>query len=460
MSSRRKLPGPPGHWLLGALPRLRTDMLGFFEQCARDYGDAAYFRVATRRSMLLSHPADIEKVLVTENRRFKKNYALNFLRPLLGNGLLLNEGDSWLRQRRMIQPAFSRPKVESFAPAITDCTERLLNEWHAGETHDIVPAMMRLAMAIAGRALLGIDVAEQFSDVARCLDNVMHDFLARFGAALPVPPWIPTPANIRLRRTIRQLDKILHHLIDERRAAGATGGDFLSTILKARDEDTGRANSDKQIRDEIMTMFLAGHETTASTLSWTWLLLGQHPHVQDLVREEANRVIGSRQPTAADVAKLTYCEQVIREAMRLYPPAFVIGRRPAEDITIGNHLLPANTNVLMSQWVVHRDPRWFPDPLAFKPERWAGGFPANTPRYAYFPFGGGPRGCIGNNFAMFEAPLVLALMARRFRFELATPSPTIRLLPAVTLRPAEPIQMRLFEANDKITSTEPQNKPE
>jgi cytochrome P450 len=442
MTPFRTLRGPRGHWLLGSLPRLRTDMLGFFEECFREHGDAAYFRVANRRSMLLSHPDDIERVLVTENRRFIKNYALIFLKPLLGNGLLLNEGQSWLRQRRLIQPAFSRQRVESYAPVMAECTERLLDEWGDGETHDIASAMMQLTMTIAGRTLLGIDVGQRFSDVARCLEAVMHDFLARFGAAVPLPYWMPTLRNVRLRWTITRLDRILQQLIDERRAATTHGGDFLSLLLGARDEEDGSRIPDRQIRDEVMTMFLAGHETTANALSWTWYLLAQHPRIQERVEAEARNVLGGRRPTAAEVPKLVFCEQVVREAMRLYPPAYVVGRRPLEDVTIGRHFIPAGTNVLMSQWIVHRDERWFADPLQFIPDRWADGSLSGLPKYAYFPFGGGPRVCIGNTFAMFEAPLVLAMMAARFSLKLVAEGP-IRIQPAVTLRPGQPIEMRI-----------------
>jgi cytochrome P450 len=442
MAPLRTLPGPRGHWLLGALPRLRSDMLGFFEECFREHGDAAYFRVANRRSMLLSHPDDIERVLVTENRRFIKNYALIFLRPLLGNGLLLNEGESWLRQRRLIQPAFARQRVESYAPLMVDCTQRLVDGWHHGQTTDIVAAMMQLTMTIAGRTLLGIDVTERFSEMARCLETVMYDFLARFGAALRLPQWLPTPANLRLKRAISKLDRIMQQLIDERRAAGAAGGDFLSLLLHARDEDDGRGLSDRQIRDEVMTMFLAGHETTANALAWTWYLLGQHPEIQERVQKEACDLLGAGPPVAADIAKLTFCEQVVRESMRLYPPAYLVGRRPVEDVTIGSHFIPAGTNVLMSQWIVHRDPRWFDEPLRFHPDRWTDGLASRLPKYAYFPFGGGPRVCIGNTFAMFEVPLVLAMIARKFKLELVT-KPPIRIQPAVTLRPGQPIEMRI-----------------
>ncbi|HEY2414074.1 MAG TPA: cytochrome P450 [Pirellulaceae bacterium] len=442
MTSTAAFPGPRGHWLLGSLPRLRADMLGFFEECFRDYGDAVYFRPGNRRSMLLSHPDDVERVLVTENRRFIKNYALQFLKPLLGNGLLINEGDSWLRQRRLIQPAFARPRVESYAGAMVASTQRMLNQWQNDETRDIVPAMMRLTMEIAGKTLLGIELGDEFNKIARLLESTMYDFLGRFSAAIPLPFWVPTPRNLRLRLTVWQLDRILQSLIDRRRAQGAGGGDFLSLLLNAKDEQDGRGISDRQIRDEVMTMFLAGHETTAVALCWTWLLLAQHPEIQDRVAIEAVAVLGDREPTAADVPKLVFCEQVIRESMRLYPPAYVVGRRPIEDITIGRHFIPAGTNVLMSQWIVQRDPRWYDAPLRFHPDRWADGLASRLPKYAYFPFGGGPRLCIGNTFALFEAPLILAMIARRFRLSLATSS-EIRIQPAVTLRPRDPIPMRI-----------------
>jgi cytochrome P450 len=444
MATLHTFPGPRGHWLLGSLPRLRSDMLGFFEQCFREHGDAAYFRVANRRSMLLSHPEDIEQVLVTENRRFIKNYALVFLRPLLGSGLLLNEGSSWLRQRRLMQPAFARPRVESYALAMAESTARMLDAWRSGDERNIFAAMTKLTMTISGRTLLGADVSGQFAELNQELDAVMHDFLARFGSAIPLPDWLPTPRNLKLKRTIGKLDRILQRLIDARRAEGARGIDFLSLLLNARDEDDGRGVSDRQIRDEVMTMFLAGHETTANALSWTWYLLGQNPEMQERVAQEASSVLGDRTPEAANVSRLVYCERVIREGMRLYPPAYVIGRRPTEDITIGKHFIPAGTNVLMSQWIVHRDPRWFAEPLRFDPDRWTEEAVSRLPKYAYFPFGGGPRVCIGNTFAMFETTLVLAMMAARFRFELLNREP-VRMQPAVTLRPGEAIRMRVHQ---------------
>lgn len=439
------LPGPRGHWLWGALPRLRRDILGFFEECFRDHGDAAYFRVANRRAMLLSHPDDIERVLVTENRHFVKNYALRFLRPLLGNGLLLNEGTDWLRQRRLVQPAFTRPRVESYVPAMAECTRQWLEHWQAGQTIDVSAAMLRLTMTIGGRTLLGIDAGSRFREVAQCLETVLYDFLGRLGTPLTLPFWVPTPANLRLRRAIRRLDQILQQLIDSRRGL-ETGDDSLSLLMRARDEEDGRGISDRQLRDEVMTLFLAGHETTANALTWTWHLLSQHPQVQEAVRREACQVLGDEDPPPADrLPRLTYTQRVVQEALRLYPPAYVIGRRSRADLTIGRHFIPAGTNVLMSQWIVHRDPRWFAEPLRFDPDRWADGLAGRIPKYAYFPFGGGPRVCIGNTFAMVEATLITALIARRYVLTPVRAGP-VALLPAVTLRPAEPIVLRIEPA--------------
>ncbi len=447
MAVVHRLPGPRGNWLLGSLPALRRDMLGFFETCQREYGDAAYFRVGQRRSMLLSHPANIEQVLVTDNKKFIKNFAVSFfLRPLLGNGLLVNEGENWLRQRRLIQPTFAKPRLEHYSHAMVELTDRMLQSWQTGDERDMAREMMQLTMAIAGKTLLGVDVGDRYREVVVCLEGVMHDFLARFRSPLPLPYWLPTPGNWWLKRTIRRLDGILQQMIDERRAVIASEsesrGDFLSLLIAARDEADGTPLSNQQVRDEVMTMFLAGHETTANALSWTWYLLGQHPEQQQRVRNEVDDVLHGRPPTPADMPRLAHCERIIREAMRLYPPAYVIGRRCEEDCTIGSHFIPAMTNVLMSQWVVHRDERWFENPHEFRPDRWTPEFTHALPKYAYFPFGGGPRACIGKEFAMLEAVLILATMAQRIELQLIDEEP-LPILPAITLRPAKPVLMRV-----------------
>lgn len=417
-------------------------MLGFFEECHREFGDVAYFRAGNRRSVLVSHPDDIERLLVTENRRFEKNYGLRLLKPLLGNGLLLNERGPWLRQRRLIQPAFSKLRVESYVPAMVQRIDAMLRQWRAGETRDLHAEMMQLTMAIAGKTLLDVELGEQFDEVSGCLEATMHDFLTRFRSPVPLPMWLPTPLNWRLKRTVRRLDAILQRLIDERRAEATERGDFLSLLIAARDEDDGRGMSDRQLRDEVMTMFLAGHETTANGLAWTWHLLGPRAELQERIHAEVAAVCGERLPTAAELPRLEFCERVIRESLRLYPPAFVVGRQAAEDFHLGEHFIPARTNVLASQWVVQRDPRWFDRPDEFLPDRWADGLAARLPKYAYFPFGGGPRVCIGNVFALSEATLILALVVQRFRFAPAGNEPVLPK-PAVTLRPGRPIEMHL-----------------
>ncbi len=443
MTTRIPGPGPRGHWLLGCLPDLRRDILGFFERTRRDYGDVAYFRIGNRRSMLLSNPADIEQVLVAENRHFIKNFALSFfLQPLLGNGLLLNEGESWLRQRRLIQPAFSRTRIESYAGAMVEMTERMLGQWKDGEERNVGLDMLHLTMTIAGKTLLDVDVGGRYMEVADLLEQVMYGFLDRFGSPITIPFWVPTPAHRRLKRAIARLDSILLEMIEERRRSGAKGNDLLSLLILARDEDGGGAMSDAQLRDEVMTMFLAGHETTANALTWTLFLLGQHPEIQHQLRDEAAGVLGGRRPVASDAARLPLCERVVREGMRLYPPAFVVGRRPMEDIVVAGHRMPKGTNVLMSQWVVHRDERWYSRPEEFDPSRWEGDWQARMPKYAYFPFGGGPRVCIGNTFAMQEAILVLAMIVERFEL-LPITQPPVVMQPAVTLRPAELILMQV-----------------
>ncbi|MGI8977983.1 MAG: cytochrome P450 [Pirellulaceae bacterium] len=442
MTSLKSPPGPRGHWLIGSLREASADRLAFFRRCFDEYGDAAAFRLANRRGILLSHPDDIERVLVTENRRFEKNFALRLLRPLLGNGLILAEGDAWLRQRRLIQPAFSKQQIESYAPAMVEATKGVVAPWKSGEVRNIHSEMMQLTMDIAGRTLLGVDATGQFRGVRESMEGVMHDFLARFGSSIPMPFWLPTPGNLRLRRHIRRLSGILQELIEQRRASSAAGGDFLSLLIRARDEGDGSGLSDKQLRDEVMTMFLAGHDTTANALAWTWWLLGQHPDVQQRLFAEVDGVLSGRDPTAADVPRLPLCENVLRESMRLYPPAYVVGRRAMEDCTIGEYFIRKGTNVLMSSWVVHRDGRWYDRPDDFLPDRWCDGLLTRIPKYAYFPFGGGPRACIGNNFAMLEGVLVIATMVQRVQFSAVT-QPPIKLLPVVTLKPGQPLEMKV-----------------
>lgn len=453
MSATNRPPSPPGQWLLGNLPEFRRDMLGFFTRCAREYGDFVALKLGPRRVHLASHPDFVEQVLVTENRKFGKSYVFELLRPVLGNGLLNSEGEFWLRQRRLMQPAFSKSSVNNYAGSIIEYTQRLLAQWSDGQPCDVHREMTRLTMGIVGKALMDIDLTEVSSEVAAPLEEAMRDFSHRFESAFNFPPWVPTPRNRRAKRNVHRLDAVVNRIIRARREAGGDRGDLLSKLIHARDEVDHTGMTDRQLRDEVMTLFLAGHETTANALAWTWFLLGQNPVAESRLHEELVTVLGDRWPDAADVPKLVYTEAVLKESMRLYPPAFAFSRRVLADATVGGYHVPAGSAVIMSQWVIHRDERWWDEPEKFCPQRWLEPTTKPRPTYAYFPFGGGPRGCIGNTFAMLEAILVVAAIAARYRIELIAPE-TVRPWPSVTLRPRGAIQAILHARTSKQRANE------
>jgi cytochrome P450 len=428
-------PGPKGRFLSGCLADFHRDILGFYMRCVRDYGDCVYFRLGTRRLALLNHPDFIERMLIHDNKNFAKmTYVLSLIVPLLGNGLLTSDGDFWLRQRRLIQPVFSKQRIASYAGCMVEYAQRMVESWHDGEVRDIHADMVRLTLQIVAKVLFDADVANDAPEVGQALEVVMHNFLNRWGSFLPLPAWFPTGGNLRFHRSIRQLDKIIYRFIAERRASRQQRNDLFSILLHARDEDDGRQMTDKQLRDEAMTLFLAGHETTANAMGFTWYLLAQHPEVETKLLDELQRELGGRAPAAEDVPRLKYAESVILESMRLYPPAYSFGRIAREDCEFGGYRVPAGTTVLVSQWVMQRDPRYWPDPEKFRPERWLEPGIKQLPKFAYFPFGGGPRQCIGNTFAMMEAVLLLTTIAEKARFELVPDHP-FKLRPAVTLKP-------------------------
>jgi cytochrome P450 len=433
-------PGPRGHWLLGHLPDVQRDRLGFFTRCRREFGDVAGIRIANRRAVLVSDPRLIEQILVADNRKLIKNFALTLLEPLLGQGLLLNEGDSWLRQRRIMQPAFSRQKVESYGACMVDFARRQSDAWIDGETRDLHAEMAQLTMQIAAKTLFDVEMEDEGHAIRPLLRDSVRHFLERFNSPVILPYWLPTPLHLRSKRTIRELDAIIQHMIDQRRNGAAKGEDLLSALIRARDENDGRGMTDKQLRDEVTTLFLAGHDTTANALAWTWYLLARHPQAQRRVQAELADTLAGREPSVADLPRLVECEHVVKEAMRLFPPAYTVGRRNLEPLEIGGYTLPPGVNILASQWVVHRDERWFPSPDEFRPERWGEPTIAQLPKYAYFPFGGGARVCIGNTFAMLEATLIVATIAQRFEFSQFEPK-EIAPQAAITLSPAEPLEL-------------------
>jgi cytochrome P450 len=435
-------PGPKGHWLVGSLPEFRRDLLGFFVACAREFGDVVPIRVAGRKLVLLSHPDLIEEVLTVRARQTTKTALLQMLRPVLGDGLLLSEGDTWLRQRRLMQPAFHRQRIAAYGDVMAAYAERGMADWKDGETRDVHADMMAITQAIVAKTLFDADVSDTAWDVGQAVHVLMEDFSKRRLSLFRVPRFVPTPARRRSRRAVARLDEIVYGIIAARRASGEDRGDLLSLLLAAQDADDGSRMNDRQVRDEIMTLFLAGHETTAVALSWAWYLLAQHPEAEAALMDELRSVLGGRLPTVADLPKLRYAEMVVTETMRLYPPVFTLTRRVAEPFEVGGYPMEPETSLVMSQWVVHRDARWFDAPETFRPERWENDLAKRLPRYAYFPFGGGPRLCIGNTFALMEATLLLATIAQRFRFTLA-PGARVTPMLSVTMRPANGLSMQL-----------------
>ena len=421
----------------GQLGLVRRDPLAFFTHCAKTYGDITGMRYFNFRVFFINHPDYIEDVLVNNARKFHKGRVLQANKGVFGEGLLTSEGSFWLRQRRLAQPAFHRARIATYAETMVQYTQRLLENWHDGEERDLHEEMMRVTLQIVGKTLFDADVTKDAQEVGQSLELLM-ELSADFGKAIIIPEWVPTLHNLRKSRAIRKLDKIIYRIIEERRKSERDTGDLLSMLLAARDDDGSRM-TDKQLRDESITLFLAGHETTANALSWTWWLLAQNPEAETKLHSELASLLGGRAPTLEDVPKLKYTEQVLTESLRLYPPAWGTARVAMEDHEIGGYHVPKGTGVSLTQWTMHRDPRWFTDPEVFRPERWEDGLAKRLPRFAYFPFGGGPRQCIGNTFALMEATLVLATIAQKFRFRLV-PGHRVAPLPSITLRPRHGIR--------------------
>jgi cytochrome P450 len=416
----------------GQLGQVSRDPLGFFMHCARTYGDITGMRYFTFRVFFINHPDLIEDVLVTNARKFHKGRVLLANKIVFGEGLLTSEDSFWLRQRRLAQPAFHRARIATYAETMVRYTERVLETWRDREERDLHEEMMRITLQIVGKTLFDADVAGDAQEVGKSLELLL-ELSADFRRSILVPIWVPTLGNIRKKRAVKKLDKIIYRIIAERRKSGGDAGDLLSMLLAARDEDGSRM-TDKQLRDESITLFLAGHETTANALSWTWWLLAQNPEAERKLHRELDSLLGGKAPTLDDVAKLKYTEQVLTESLRLYPPAWGTARVAIEDHEIAGYKVPKGTGISLAQWTMHRDPRWFDAPEEFRPERWEDGLAKRLPRFAYFPFGGGPRQCIGNAFALMEATLVLATIAQRFRFRLVEGHAVVPLA-SITLRP-------------------------
>ncbi len=430
-------PGPKGLPLFGVSLSLRRDVLGVITRIARRYGDIAYMPLLMQSRILVNRPEWIEDLIVRQPQKFDKGPGLkDASRRLLGEGLLTSEGELWRRQRRLAQPAFHRQRIGEYAQVMVEQAAAHVREWRDGARINMAEEMMALTLIIAVKTLFGIEFTEEAKRVGPAVTLLMRYQLGRLRSPVKIPMHWPTPSNLRANRAYDYLDSLVYGIIEERRrrrdAGEPEGGDVLSLLMNAMDEDGSRMTP-KQLRDEVMTLFIAGHETTAVTLGWLWHLLAQNPRVEARLAEELRGVLGGRAPTPEDLPRLTYLEAVIREVLRLYPAAYVLQRTSLEPFDLAGYHFPANTTMLMSQWIVHRDARYFDAPEEFRPERWMDGLEARLPAYAYFPFGGGPRRCIGQVFALMEASLVAATLAQKFRFA-ERPGTTVIPEPLVTLR--------------------------
>jgi cytochrome P450 len=414
--------------------RPARDPLAFFADLAQRYGDLVHVRMGPEHAFLVNDPALIRDVLVTNQRFFHKGRALERSKRLLGEGLLTSEDAVHVRQRRLLQPAFHRDAVSGYANVMTDFADRARHRWQDGSTIDVAQEMMRITLGIVGKTLFDADVEAQARDVGEALTAVLESFWTMLLPFAAILEHLPVPALRKSRAAQARLDKMMYAMIAERRAEGRDHGDMLSMLLLAQDdEEQGRGLTDAQVRDEAMTIFLAGHETTANALSWMWYLVSGAPEVESRMHEEIDRVLADRLPTLSDIPRLPYMDQVITEAMRLYPPAWMIGRRAVAEQPLGDYVLPPGALVLLSPYVTQHDARHFPEPERFMPERWTPEFRASLEPFAYFPFGGGSRRCIGESFAMMELVLVASTIARRWTIRVVPGHPVVPQ-PLMTLR--------------------------
>jgi cytochrome P450 len=413
------------------LLRLSRDPLGFLTAMRREHGDFARYRIGPRWIRLASDPEIIREVLVTQAAAFHKDRGTEAMKPLLGEGLLTSEGEAHRRSRRLLQPAFQHARIAGYGATMVEHALRARDSWRDGAELDFVGEMMRVSLGIVGKTLFDAETAEDAETVRRALSVAMENF-----QLWRVPVWrlllsLPIPSSFRFARARRELDGIVLRLIREHRARPRD--DLLSTLMRAVDPEGTGALDEAELRDEAMTLLLAGHETTAVALCWTFWLLAQNPQVEARLHEEIDSVLRGAPPSAADLERLPYVRQVLSESMRLYPPAWAVGRTAQRDVELRGEPVRAGTTVVLSQWVVHRDPALWPDPLRFDPERFAPSSSAGRPRFAYFPFGGGPRTCIGDGFAWLSTTLLLTSFAQNFRFRIA-PGQRIEPLARVTLR--------------------------
>jgi cytochrome P450 len=438
-----------GDPIFGSARAFREDPLGFIESARREHGDFVRIRLGPYRVYLLLHPEHVRYLLQRNPGNYLKDgYEHN--EPLTGRGLLTSEGDFWRRQRRFAQPAFHKERLKSMAKTMTDATGEMLERWQEHlETREERPLeigaeMSRLTLSIVSRTLMGADVSDGAGAVGRSLEHTLRYAFRRTGRFFKLPFGFPAPKNLRYMKAIHTLDAVVYSLIDGRRESGEDRGDLLSMLVQARDEN-GEGMSHRQLRDEVMTFLVAGYETTARALSWAFYLLDQNPDEGRKLREELARVLGGDTPSYEDLSRLSYTKMFVQESMRLYPPAWGLARRAKGEDEIQGHRIPKGSRLIISSYVTHRHPAFWEKPEKFEPERFTPELSENRPRYAYFPFGGGPRQCIGVNFATMEATIITAMVAQRFGLTLV-PGHPVEPQADITLKPRYGLPMNLEEA--------------
>jgi cytochrome P450 len=451
-----RAPGPRGHPLIGNLVAFRRDVLGLLLESRRRFGDVVRFTLGPMLIHLVSHPDHVRQVLVTHQHHYNKaTRSTAKSRGICGESLLTASGDFWLRQRRLMQPVFGQSRLAAFDTLIVEAVDQLLDSWRepaaAGRPVDVASAMMRLTCTIIGRILFGTDVTKELVELEEAATVVLGHTYRRLERIIDPPLWLPTPGNFRFRRAMARLDAVVHGIIEQRRRSGAGGDDLLSRLFRQRDESGGEGMNERQVRNETITLLLAGHETTANALAWTWCLLSLHPAVRRRVQEEVDEVLGGQPPSATDLPRLALLTRVFQESMRLYPPIWIMERAVLAEDVIGGYRIPAGSTVALSPHVTHRHPGFWDNPEGFDPDRFLPEPMASRPTCAYFPFGAGQRLCIGANLAVLEAQLILARISQRYRLDLV-PGFAVRPKPGITLRPAGGLPMTLHPRQGPGTS--------
>jgi cytochrome P450 len=441
-NSLKPIPGPPGRPLLGVMPEMVRDMLGLFRTTAQTYGGIARFKLLNKSYLLVTSPDYVKYILQDNYKNYIRGQSVETGRVLLGNGLPLIDGDFWLRERRMLQPAFHRERLGQLTNTMTGLISRSVQDWSGkaqpGQILDLDDEMMRLTLTIIIKSMFSADIDEKIQPLSHAFSVASKFMLWRSQQMWKLPLSVPLPPHVEYNRALRVLNDTIYPLVADGRRYPKD--DLLGMLLAMRDADTGEGMSDRQARDEVVTIFFAGHETTAATLTWAFYLLSQHPEIEERMRLELKSVLNGRTPTFADLPNLVYTQRVVNEVLRLYPAAYLFAREALVDDVLDGYTIPASVLIFISPFVTHRDPAYWPDPERFDPDRFSPEQVASRPRHVYFPFGEGPHICLGNHFALMEMQLILAMVLQRFRLRLV-PNHPIALKPEATLRPRHGMKM-------------------